>query len=231
MLSVCDHPPDQPIALSKLAVHLHPSDSVAIARTWLPIGRRIISTGGMFTVRQAIPPGHKMAIQKISHEAPVRRYGQIIGFATAAIEPGDHVHSHNLAVRDFSRDYQFGADRVEVDFVTPEQRRTFKGYLRPDGRVATRNMIAVISSVNCSATVSRAIAERIKRDGWRDYPNVDDVIAITHKTGCALSDFSLLRRTLVGFANHVNIAAYILIGLGCEGNQILNGRRAKRRLS
>lgn len=211
---------DQPIALSELAVHLHPSDPVAIARTSLPIGLKVSSTEKTFAVRQSIPQGHKIAIQKIAYKAPIRRYGQIIGFATASIEPGDHVHSHNLAVRDFSRDYQFGTDRIEIDVLPPDRRQTFMGYRRPDGRVATRNMIAIISSVNCSATVCRAIAERIKRDGWRDYPNVDDVIAITHKTGCALSDFSLLQRTLAGYADHANVAACILVGLGCEGNQI-----------
>ncbi len=210
-----------PAPLAEVAVHLHPSDPVAIARTWLSAGRELATPFGALTTRQAVPPGHKLALQAMPKDTAVRRYGQIIGFATADIAPGDHVHSHNLAVRDFARDYEFGTNVIEVDFVPPEQRRTFMGYLRPDGRVATRNMIAIISSVNCSATVSRAIADRFKRDGWRDTPNVDDVIAITHKSGCALADFALLQRTLVGYAQHVNIAAYVLVGLGCEGNQII----------
>ncbi len=207
--------------LADVAIQLHPTDPVAIARTWLSAGRQLQTPYGQLTTRQPIPPGHKVALAAIPKDAAVRRYGQIIGFATADIAPGDHIHSHNLAVRDFIRDYEFGTNLQLVDFVPPEQRRTFMGYLRSDGRVATRNMIAIISSVNCSASVSRAIANRFKGDALRDYPNVDDVIAITHKSGCALSDFSLLQRTLVGFARHVNIAAYILIGLGCEGNQII----------
>ncbi len=209
------------VPLSDAAIRLNPTDPVAIARTWLAQGRQLQTPDGVITTRQSIPPGHKIALSPIRSGDPVRRYGQIIGFATQDIAPGDHIHLHNLGMRDFTRDYQFGTNIVPVNHVPPEQRRTFMGYLRPDGRVATRNMIAVISSVNCSATVSRAIINRIRAEGLRDYPNVDDVIAITHKSGCAMSDYSALRRVLTGFAQHVNIAAYILIGLGCEGNQIV----------
>lgn len=215
------------IPLADVAVRLHPIDPLAVARTWLPAGRQLETPNGIVTTRQPIPPGHKVALSAIHLGDAVRRYGQIIGFAKQDIAPGDHIHTHNLGVQDFTREYEFGTNIVPVDFVPPEQRRTFMGYLRSDGRVATRNMIAIISSVNCSATVSRAIANRIRADGLRDYPNVDDVIAITHKSGCAMSDFSLLQRVLVGFAQHVNIAAYILIGLGCEGNQIIDWAPAK----
>jgi altronate hydrolase len=159
----------------------------------------------------------------------VRRYNQIIGFATREIRPGEHVHLHNLGIGAehgaFERDYAFCADvRPTAMVATPA---TFKGIVRADGRVATRNYIAILSSVNCSATVSRAIADRFRRDLFPDelapYPNVDGVIALTHGTGCGMDmgeGMAVLRRTMAGYARHPNVAAAIFVGLGCEANQI-----------
>jgi altronate hydrolase len=163
-------------------------------------------------------------LSTIESGAAVRRYGQIIGFATQLIQVGDHVHTHNLGVQDFARDYAFGVDVQPVDYVPEHERRTFLGYKRPDGRVGTRNMIAVIASVNCSAHVVREIAHHFSDEKLAGFANVDGVIPMAHLSGCANqiggADYQLLQRTLAGMARNVNIGAYILVGLGCEANQI-----------
>jgi altronate hydrolase len=157
----------------------------------------------------------------------IRRYGQIIGFATEAIAPGDWVHTHNCAMGDFSKDYAWGVDAKPTAMIAPAA--TFMGVRRADGRVATRNYIGIVTSVNCSAHVADLIADAFKRnpfsghDPLAAYPNVDGVVALTHKTGCGMTmgePLKLLRRTLAGFARHVNFSHVIAIGLGCEVNQL-----------
>ena len=126
-----------------------------------------------------------MAARAIVQGEPVRKYGQVIGFASRAIAEGSHVHVHNLQADLFERDYAHASERPPVPPMG--ERRTFQGYLRPDGRVGTRNYVAVISTVNCSASTSKYIADHFRDDAWkRDYPNVDGVFAITHKGGCAM---------------------------------------------
>ncbi|MBK6004572.1 altronate dehydratase [Ramlibacter ginsenosidimutans] len=206
-------------------IRLHPNDDVLIARTQLLGGTSVENV----TVRGLVPPGHKLAVHDIAAGQPVRRYNQIIGFASRPIAAGEHVHTHNLDVGpdggDFARDYAFGAD------VKPEPARreaTFLGIKRPDGRVATRNYIGILSSVNCSATAARAIADHFSRQtnpqALAAYPNVDGVVALTHGTGCGMDTEGLgmhiLERTLAGYATHANFAAVIVVGLGCEANQI-----------
>jgi altronate hydrolase len=203
---------------ARRAVLLRSDDNVAVAAQPIPKGS-IVSVGGrMVEVREAIALGHKVALAAIERGAPIRKYGQIIGFATEAIPAGAWVHEHNVRADLFARDYAFASERPVVPKVAP---RTFQGFLRPDGRVGTRNYVAVISTVNCSASTSRYISERFRDDAWRqDFPNVDGVFAITHKGGCAMpfggTDHTTLERVLVGFANHPNVAAYVLVGLGCE---------------
>jgi len=140
-----------------------------------------------------------------------------------AIAPGEHVHTHNLSVGALTLDYQFGVDVVPVDFVPENQRRTFMGYKRADGRVATRNYIAVIATVNCSAHTVRKIAHHFTPERLADYPNVDGVLAIAHGSGCGMAlngaDHDILQRLLGGYAKHVNVGAYVIVGLGCEINQ------------
>ncbi|HXF45584.1 MAG TPA: altronate dehydratase family protein [Burkholderiaceae bacterium] len=202
-------------------IRLHPADDVVIARTQLVGGAQVEGV----TVRGLIPAGHKVAVRAIAAGSPVRRYNQIIGFASQPIAPGEHVHTHNLAMGDFDREYAFGAD------VKPEPARrqaTFMGIRRADGRVATRNYIGILSSVNCSATVARAIADHFRRDlhpeALAPFPNVDGVVALTHGTGCGMDTEGLgmrvLERTLAGYATHPNFAAVLVVGLGCEANQI-----------
>ncbi|MFZ4746462.1 MAG: UxaA family hydrolase [Sphingomonas sp.] len=190
--------------MGKLVV-LHPADDVAIA----------VGDHG------AIASGHKVARRAIDCDEPVRRYGQIIGFARQPIAAGEHVHSHNLEFRSFARDDVVGSSySATVSSTVPA---TFEGYVRPDARVGTRNYIGIIASVNCSAMVCRAIADRF-RDRLGDFPHIDGIVPITHSSGCGMDaqgeGMVVLRRTLGGYARHPNFGGVLLIGLGCEANQI-----------
>jgi altronate hydrolase len=204
---------------AELTIRLHPEDDVVIARVEIAAGTRVQKEG----VRTAamIPPGHKLAARAVDAGKPVRRYNQIIGFATRAIRPGEHVHVHNLAMGAFERDYAFCAGVKPIEYAQPPA--TFQGIVRADGRVATRNYIGILTSVNCSATVARMVADHF-RNNLADYPNVDGVVALTHKTGCGMASegegMELLRRTLTGYAQHPNFYAVVSIGLGCEANQL-----------
>jgi altronate hydrolase len=206
-------------------IRLHPSDDVVIARSQLVGGTAVEN----FTVRGLVPAGHKVAAHAIEAGAPVRRYNQIIGFASKPIGAGEHVHTHNLDMGpdkgDFARDYAYGAD---VKPAPARREATFMGIKRADGRVATRNYIGVLTSVNCSATAARAIADHFSRktnpQALADYPNVDGIVALTHGTGCGMDTqgmgMQILERTLTGYATHPNFAAVLVVGLGCEANQI-----------
>jgi len=202
-----------------LTIRLHANDDVVIARSEIPAGTLITKEN----VRAAaiIPAGHKLAVREVAPGSPVKRYDQVIGFATRPIKPGEHVHVHNLAMGDFARDYAFCADVKPVEPVVPAA--TFEGIVREDGRVATRNYIGILTSVNCSATVARMIADHF-RNNLSDYPNVDGVVALTHKTGCGMASegeaMDMLRRTMTGYAQHPNFFAVLNVGLGCEANQI-----------
>jgi len=205
-------------------IRLHSDDDVVIALDQMLSGTTIVSEN--VVVAGLIPPGHKIATRALSQGAPVRRYGQIIGFASQSIQPGQHVHTHNLSMGDFARDYAFGRDAH--DTLPVAQPASFQGIVRADGRVATRNYMGILTSVNCSATVARAIADYFRRDihpeALADYPNVDGVVALTHHTGCAIDSegegLAMLQRTLGGYACHANFASVLVIGLGCETNQI-----------
>ncbi len=208
--------------LGDKAVVLRPEDDVAIAKAEICVGTRLEDEGGIIETHQDIRPGHKIARRHVAQGAPVRRYGQVIGFATCDIAPGDHVHTHNLSIGELHREYEVGTDVRPVDYYPPEKMRCFDGYRREDGRVGTRNYVAVISTVNCSASVCQFIREKF-RDVQKDFPNVDGVLAITHKSGCGTKlfgeDHLALQRVLAGYAKHPNVGAYLLIGLGCEVNQ------------
>ncbi|MDE2626075.1 MAG: altronate dehydratase [Burkholderiales bacterium] len=207
-----------------LVIRIHPADDVVIARHQL-VGGTVLAGEGV-TVIGLVPPGHKVAVRAIAPGQPVRRYNQIIGTAKQAIAPGQHVHTHNLEFSSFARDYAASTGAQPTQFV--DAPATFMGIRRADGRIATRNYIGVLTSVNCSATVARAIADRFRRDihpeALAHFPNVDGVIALTHGGGCATDSagepLQVLRRTLGGYARHPNFAAILVVGLGCETNQI-----------
>jgi altronate hydrolase len=213
------------VPLTQVAVHLHPRDDAAIAKVALQPGTTLsLATGEQLTVRDFIPGGHKVALRHAAAGDAVHRYGQVIGFAGRTILPGEHIHTHNLSAHGFEREYVFGAEAQPVALMPEAERRTFLGYRRPDGRVGTRNYIAVISSVDCSAHVTREIARHFTAERLAAQPNVDGVIAITHPSGCGFQlngpDYALLQRCLAGVACHPNVGAYVLVGLGCEVNSI-----------
>lgn len=205
-------------------IRIHAADNVVIARQQLLGGTVVVAEH--ITVQGLVPPGHKLACRAIAAGEPVVRYGQVIGHATQPIAAGQHVHTHNLAFSDFARAHEPGAAVQPTAYVA--EPATFDGIVRADGRVATRNYIGILTSVNCSATVARAIADHFRRDirpeALAPYPNVDGVVALTHGMGCATDsageELRVLRRTLGGYARHANFAAVLVVGLGCETNQI-----------
>jgi len=211
--------------LDEVAVLLHPEDDVAIAKSQLAPGTVLMLSEGIdVRVRQAIPSGHKVALRAVPAGQPVRRYGQVIGAALRAVEPGEHVHSHNLAIGDVGRDYGFCEEWEPVELVQEPLRSSFLGFRRPDGRVGTRNYVAVLASVNCSSSATVAVVDQIERSGvLADYPNVDGVIGLPHKGGCGAHIGSealrQLQRTLAGTVHHPNVAGYVILSLGCEVNQ------------
>jgi altronate hydrolase len=203
---------------SYLRLNLH--DQVAIACRDLEPGTPVEGS----ICQDRIPAGHKVALAAISTGEPVRRYGQVIGVASQSIAPGQHVHVHNLAMGEHDRDYRFAEDYLPTQLEAAEV--TFSGIVRHDGRVGTRNYLGVISSVNCSATVVRTIADTFtyRPELLAEFPNIDGVVGLSHGTGCAMPTdglgLRLLRRTIAGYARHANFAAVLIIGLGCESNQI-----------
>ena len=202
-------------------LRLHAEDNIAVAVDPLAAGLEVAGV----TTRAPIPRGHKVATREIAEGEAIRKFGQIIGFATQAITPGAHVHEHNCAMKDFARDYRF-AEAAKPEALLPEaERATFQGYRRDSGRVGTRNYIGILTSVNCSASVARFIAQAAEREGLlADYPNVDGVVALVHGTGCGMAmsgeGYDLFKRVQWGYAGHPNLAGVLLVGLGCEVFQI-----------
>lgn len=208
------------------AVQLHADDDVAVAATDVAAGTGVRIADRGVVARDAVPRGHKIAVRAVAAGAPVRRYGQVIGFAGTDIAAGEHVHLHNLQYREFERTYDFCADARTEELVPEAERATFQGYVRSDGRVGTRNYLGVLTSVNCSATAAKAIAHQMRHSGvLDDHPNVDGVVALTHGTGCGLAPdgegIDVLRRVMRGYLTHPNFAGFLVLGLGCEDNQVL----------
>ena len=203
-------------------LRLHPDDDVVIAKARVVAGARLDTDTGPVALIADVPAGHKICVRARAAGEPVRRYGQIIGFATVPIAPGEHVHRHNLGAGELTQHFEAAVEARPTRYHNGSEMRTFDGYLRADGRVGTRNYLLVIPTVNCSATVARMVGERF-RDVRRDHPNVDGVVAISHKTGCGLvaqgDDHRLLQRVIDGYAHHPNVGATVIVSLGCEVNQ------------
>ena len=205
---------------SNSVIRLHADDNVAIARVPLGAGSRVDVADLSLTLAGAIPAGHKVAIRRIESGEAIVRYGQVMGRARGGIEPGDHVHTHNVAFEELTFEYAFPSGEIPLPSA-PENGPTFLGYVREDGRVGTRNYIAVVASSNCAAHTAELIAASFA--GETLPPNVDGVVAFPHGEGCGMAagpDLRQLQRTLGGVLNHPNVAAGIVLGLGCEVNQI-----------
>jgi altronate dehydratase len=202
-------------------IRLHPSDTVAVALEDIGPGRPLPEFG--IVAATEIKRGHKIALSDLAPGAAVTRYGQKIGVATEAIPVGAHVHSHNLGMGDHKQDHAFGADCRPL--APANEERTFRGYHRADGTVGTRNYLGILTSVNCSGSVARFIAEAAEKAPWlADFPNIDGVVPIVHGTGCGMSGsdegYDTLFRTLAGYARNPNFGGILLVGLGCEVMQI-----------
>ncbi|MEY8829449.1 UxaA family hydrolase [Sedimentitalea sp. XS_ASV28] len=201
-------------------IRLDPDDNVVTATHALQAGVQIeeVTTTGL------VPSGHKIATRPIRKGDQIRKYAQFIGLASQDIAPGEHVHTHNVAFRNTETSYEFGTDLRPVVPVPEAQVDRFMGYRRANGRVGTRNYIAVVTSVNCSATAARRIADAFGPDEMAHYPNVDGVVAFVHGTGCGMGGdgegFEALQRVMWGYARHPNHAGVLMVGLGCEMNQI-----------
>jgi len=212
------------MALESCTLLLRPDDHVAVATRDLQAGTVLRRPDGSeLVVTQGVPRGHKLAVRGVETGGAVRKYGQSIGRATAPVAAGDHVHTHNLGMADIEHEYEFGTTRVAP--APPEgPRPTFQGYRRADGRVGTRNYVAVLTSVNCSASSAKLIADQFRGPVLDAYPNVDGVIALTHGSGCGMVPTSeggqVLLRTLRGYAAHPNVAGLLVLGLGCEMLQV-----------
>ena len=206
-------------------VRLHPADNVVVATTALARGVALESEG--VVTRTPIPPGHKLATADIARGSPVRKFNQTIGVATADILAGEHVHTQNCGMTEFTR----LAERTESWRVPSLGPRTFDGYRRENGTVGTRNYIGILTSVNCSGTVARSIADAVERSGMlAQFPTVDGIVPIVHNTGCGIPDsgegYDTLQRTLSGYAKHPNFGAVLMVGLGCEVVQIASFKTA-----
>jgi altronate hydrolase len=202
-------------------IRLSSEDNVVVAVDAIALG----ATAAGLTARERIPRGHKMATAAISQDEPVRKYGQIIGFASKHIAPGDWVHEQNVVMHDFARDYRFAEGAKNDELLPPDLRATFEGYVRPNGKTGTRNYIGILTSVNCSASAAKFIADGVNRSGiLDDYPEIDGAVAFVHGTGCGMAaygeGYDVLRRTQWGYATHPNLGGALMVGLGCEVFQI-----------
>ena len=204
------------------ALRLHAEDNVLVARVDIAQGT-VLPEDGVACLNR-IPAGHKVAARTIAKGAPILKYNTVIGFAATDIRPGTLLHRHNMEFREFERDYAFCEDYRPVELLAEAERAGFMGIVRADGRVATRNYVGIVATVNCSATVVHKIADWFTEERLAAYPNVDGVVAFAHGTGCGMEmsgePIDLLRRTLGGYIRHANLAGALVIGLGCERNQL-----------
>lgn len=202
-------------------IRLNPQDNVIIALKDLAPGATV--PGLDVPLTEAVARGHKIATRPIAEGEKVLRYGQTIGVATRAIEPGEHVHVHNLGMGGHAEAQEFSTEVRPL--ASPSEQRHFMGYHRADGSVGTRNYLGILTSVNCSGSVARFIAEASEKQGWLDqFENVDGIVPIVHGTGCGMSGndegYDTLFRTLQGYARNPNFGGILLLGLGCEVMQV-----------
>ncbi|MEP6754685.1 MAG: altronate dehydratase family protein [Chthonomonadales bacterium] len=214
-------------AFQEKTILLRESDDVAVARSPLSANDELEGAGHSLKLSSDTAAGHKIALHDIKVGDPIHKFGQIIGYASSNISKGDWVHNHNLHNGTVSLNYEVGVDlRKPTPLSAAEAARTFPGYSRPDGRVGTRNYVSLVSTVNCSASTVSMVVDKLRREALQDFPNVDDIVGVTHKTGCGMANsgpgYLALQRCLAGMADHPNVGASLIIGLGCEVNQALS---------
>ncbi|MBK5295180.1 MAG: altronate dehydratase [Acidobacteriia bacterium] len=208
-----------PPTAENAVIHLHGRDNIAVARVPLAAGQKVRLGGREITLLDAVPMGHKVALEDIPAGGAIIRYGQLMGRARVRIEPGRHVHTHNVAYEEIAFEYQFPSGDLPLPKAASGP--SFQGYLREDGRAGTRNYIAVVAASNCAAHTAELIAASYA--GQTLPTHVDGIVAFPHGEGCGMSigpDSQQLQRTLGGVLNHPNVSAAIILGLGCEVNQI-----------
>ncbi len=217
-----------PLPFSSIALRLHPADQIAVALRDIPAGTPLIRDDlhppEMLVVLDDIPAGHKLALVRVPAGSVLKRYGQVIGLAAQEILPGAWVHTHNLDAIETARDSQIRVVEAAETGLSKQAMRSFAGYPRPRGRAGTRNYVAVLSTVSCSAQAARAIAAHFTPERLAAYPNVDGVVAVTHGSGCSIPEGGLahvyLQRALLNLARHPNTGAALFVSLGCEVNQM-----------
>lgn len=202
---------------------LHDSDNIAVALQQIEIGTSLSSTG--LAAGDKIPSGHKVALKAISAGQQITKYGNVIGVATQDIAAGAHVHVHNVAMTSFHRSETFGAHAKGTDILPVSERAIFDGYRRASGAVGTRNYVGIVTSVNCSASAAKLLTREAERSGLLEaFPGVDGIVPIVHGAGCCIGTdddaFRKLQRAIWGYATHPNFASVLMLGLGCEANQI-----------
>ena len=202
-------------------LRLNPADNVRVALDTIDRGAEVEGVRALARV----PRGHKIAVAAIAEGEPIRKFGQVIGFARVPIAPGEWVHEHNVFVHDFQRDYAYSVEARDEPVLPVEMRATFEGYRRANGKVGTRNYIGVLTSVNCSASVAKFMVEEVERSGMlADYPNIDGIVPLVQANGCVIDSrgaiFDVLKRTSWGYATNPNMGGVVMVGLGCEGFQI-----------
>ena len=203
-----------------MTIRLDPADNVVTATRTLEAGTAVDDV----VTTAIIPRNHKLASREIKAGEAVRKYAQVIGYATEVIVAGGHVHTHNVEFRNTEEDYEISTDLRPAVPVAEAARDSFMGYRRENGRVGTRNYIGILTSVNCSATAARMIASAFGPEEMSRYPNVDGVVAFVHGTGCGMAGqgegFEALQRVMWGYARNPNHGGVLMVGLGCEMNQI-----------
>jgi altronate hydrolase len=209
----------EPVALAECALLLQSGDDVAVTTRELPAGTRLLTAERELVLPGAVPRSHKLAVRDLPAGSAVHKYGQSIGRASVDIAAGAHVHTHNLGMDDTDRAYEFGTARTVLPAASGPP-RTFQGYHRANGKVGTRNFVGVLTSVNCSASAAKMIADQFRGTALDAFGNVDGVVALTHQSGCGLVPGSeganALVRTLRGYARHPNFGGLLVLGLGCE---------------
>jgi altronate hydrolase len=203
-------------------LRLNAQDNIVVA---IMTAEKNTPTNEGIATTERIGRGHKMAAHAIAAGEPVRKFGQIIGFAKQDIAAGAWVHEHNIGMGELSHDYAFTQGATQTDILPLEKQATFQGYRRANGKIGTRNYIGIMTSVNCSATVAGFIADEINRSGiLKDYKNIDGVVALKMDNGCVIdfrgAIFDILKRTSWGYATNPNMGGILMVGLGCEGFQI-----------